>query len=257
MTTSGFRFGSASNMIALPEVQAGVSVSSERPSRDIVMLSGSRYVQTAKRAARTWEVALSPWSPPSVVGTLTVAAQGLLDEAWLLDEAGARANMLAPEFTAGVVGEWVQVSGYPDFKELPTPTAFTVYCRSGVRYRLTGVTKAAAGAVLGTTRTDYGSPVNIVAPAGTGARPFTVSLAPTYPQVEIAITSGLVAGLRLAQAVSGTTFADTGGFLPGQGTPCRVQVVDPARVLQMLPLLGHGLSDYTVTLREVGIPGVA
>jgi hypothetical protein len=257
MSASSLWVGPLGAMQQLDGVQAGRSVQAERPSSDLLTLGGARFVQVARRAPRTWQVSLSSWSSPVAAKWLTAAAQGLLGEVWLLDEASARANMLPPEFTAGRSGTQITVDGVPLYP-LPAATVVIVPLRSGIQYRLTGVTTAAAAAVLGTTKLGAAAAVNVVAPAGVGARTFTATLVPGSDLLlTITVSSALVTGLRLAQAITGSTYADTSGWLPGEGTPCKVQVVDPGRTVQLITTTGHAVSDYTVTLREVGLAGVA
>lgn len=261
---SGLWLGPYAGMVELDGVQAAVSVSHARPSRETVALTGSRFVQQASRSPREWSITLSPSGSPALVALLQMAAQGIVNgDLWFLDEAAARVNMLPPEFTAprtmsSTAGSVDSLTGLPTVANVPSGQVVVVPLRGGVNYRLSGITTSASGATIGTTKLGAAAAVNIVAPASSGSRWWSTTLAPaSAATLTVTISVSTVRNLRLVQAASGTTYADAATtWLPGQGTPCKVQVVDPERTLQQLLTAGHASQDATVTIREVGIPGV-
>jgi hypothetical protein len=259
-----FLLGQKGALATIPGVQRSVTVASERPSREDVTLDGTRVVQMGPRAPRSWSIALSPWTTPTTVARLEAAAQGLLGEVWLLDVAAARANMLPPEATAGTSGTLIAVPGFGAMFPVPSSTVITLPVLPSTNYRLSAYSSVASALTLATIRT-YTAADALVATtlwqsvAGTGVRdhPKTLLTGATVAYLTISVDAGAnpATALRVAQAVTGTTYADAGGFLPGRGTPCRVRVVDPQQVLQQV-VSGHGRSDFTVELREVGASGV-
>ncbi|MCR6706545.1 MAG: hypothetical protein NVV66_18280 [Cellulomonas sp.] len=261
---SGLWLGPYGGMVELDGVQAAVPVSQARPTREVVSLAGSRFVQRARRGPREWALTFAPWGAPGLIAVLQAAAQGIVNgDVWFLDEAAARVNMLPPEFTAprtmsSTAGSIDSLTGLPSLANVTTGQVVVMPLRGGVNYRLTGITTSTSGTTIGTTKLGAASAVNVVAPAGSGARWWSTTLAPgSATELTVTISVSTVRNLRLVQAVTGTTYADAATvWLPGQGTPCKVQVVDPERTLQQILTSGHGRQDATVTLREVGIPGV-
>jgi len=232
-------------------------VTAARASSDFNSVYGFRNVQRGGYAPREWVVTLTPWSTPGVASLLQAAAQGLLGDVWLWDLAGMRTNMLPPASTAGVSGTAIAVGSLPPLRPVTAGQVTKVPLRSGRNYSLTGYTTAASGTVLGTTKLGAASAVNFTAPAGSGSRQFTVALAPGSDLVlTLTVSSAVVTGLRLVEAVTGTTFADSLPWVAGQASPCKVSVVDPDAELHGWSSSGAPLADYTVTLREVGTPGV-
>lgn len=254
--SSAFMLGPLGAMVEVPGVQRGAARATTRAGSELVTLGGVRYVQRAGRVQRAWTLQVSPWTTPETVRWLQAAAQGLLGDLWLLDVASARANMFPSWATAGVTGTRIAVDGMP-LAPVPAGQEVEIPLFGGVEYRLTGVTTATAAATIGSTEVGSDPSVPLLAPAGAGARVFTETLTPGADDVlTVTISSAQVTGLRLAQAVSGSTYADAGGWLPGEDTPCRVVVDDVGRALQSLLTTGHGRSDYDpILLREVGTTG--
>lgn len=264
MTGPAFYVGPLGYLTPLDGVQRGAEVSYARPSSEIVTLGASRVVQVGARAPREWTLPMTPWSPPTLVAMLAAAAQGLLEDVWLLDVAAARANALPPVPPRAPVTR-IAVPGFGRMQALEVGDLVDLPVLAGVAYRLSCVTTATAGVsvmtltwrnVNGTTL----STVTLNAPLGTGAREAlsasVVAPADTYSAlVTVTAPAFTTTAPRLAMAAQADEFGDAGGFLPGEGTPCRVQVVDPTRTLQIVAS-GHGQADYTVTLREVGEPGL-
>jgi len=262
---SGLWLGPYAAMVELDGVQAGVATTTERPTSSRVALSGAQFIRQAPRAPRQWELSLAPWgTPDSTIALLHMAAQGCIDgDVWYLDESLARENMLPSEFTAprsasSWQGSMDSTTGLPAMPNVPAGQVVQVPVRAGVQYRLSGVTTSASGTVLGTTKLGTAAAVDVVAPSGSGSRWWSVVLTPASSvALAVTITASSVRNLRLVQAVSGSTFADAATtWQPGQGMPCRVQVLDPQRTLQLLLESGHGRSDRSVVLREVGVSGV-
>jgi hypothetical protein len=259
-----FLLGQMGSLATIPGVQRSVTVSSERSSREDVTLGGTRVVQVAPRAPRSWSITLSPWTTPATVALLEAAAQGLLGEVWLLDVAAARANMLPPEGTAGTSGTAIVVPGFGAMFPVPYSTVITLPVLPSTNYRFSAFSSIATTLTFATIRT-YTAAGGLVATsswqsvAGTGVRehPKVVTTGSTvaYLTITMAVSTYPATALRVAQATTGSTFADAGGFLPGRGTPCRVRVDDPQQVLQQV-VAGHGRSDFTIELREVGASGV-
>lgn len=257
MTEVGFLVGPLGSLQPLDGVQV-TTVAATRQYSEMTLLDGSRMVSQSENAPREWSIPLARWSSPTLVKWAAAAAQGLLGDVWLHDVAGARANMLPPSATAGRTGTRILVDGAVPLCPLVAGFTVQVPVRSGYRYRLSGTTTAASGSTLGSA-TGAGISAALTAPAGTTGQPraFTTTLIATSTgTLLITVSSAVVTGLRLAESVitGASLFADAGGWLPGAGSPCRVAVVDPAQTLQLL-LSGLALSDYDLTLREVGIPG--
>jgi hypothetical protein len=269
--SSAFMLGPLGAMVEVPGVQRGAARATTRAGSELVTLGGVRYVQRAGRVQRAWTLQVSPWTTPETVRWLQAAAQGLLGDLWLLDVASARANMLPSWATAGrpgtggtplVVGFATGVSLAP----LPVGQTVTVPIVASQRwYRLTGRTSATAGDTIMTTSMG-GLDVDVVAPAGVGTRDFELVRQAVYagalPTTYTAeVVSPYVTALRLAMdaryvVIDEPEFADAGGWLPGEDTPCRVVVDDVGRALQSLLTTGHGRSDYDpILLREVGTTG--
>lgn len=241
---AGFLFGPLGGMIPLV-VSTGVNVETTRAFSEFVSSGGVRYVQTGRAAPRTWQISRS-WQKPEWARLLSMAAHGLLSEPWLYDQAAARENMLPADRSAGQ-GTPVLVDGLP-FGAIPESQVVRVPVLAGRLY-----TVSAWGDYLPNTRVasyQLGtSPIQPVGtPPGSGSRHSAASfVSPTDTIATLRITQPLVAGLRLHEGPPDNK------FVSGYGTPCRVAVQDPARVLQMVTR--ETMSDYTVTLMEVGKPG--
>lgn len=81
--------------VALDGVQAGVGRESERPSSSGTSVGGVRHWQSARRAARSWDLDFG-MAGPEAVTALAIAAQGDGGDVMLWDESIARQNLLDP-----------------------------------------------------------------------------------------------------------------------------------------------------------------
>ncbi|KMM44855.1 hypothetical protein CWIS_13555 [Cellulomonas sp. A375-1] len=241
-------------------LQAGsLAVSGQRASREIVTMGSVRKVQRAARSLRSWSLAFSPWTEPDTVALLEAAAQGILADLWLYDIAAAQANMLPPEYTCGAGAAVAVGSPYGTLKAHTGSRVVTVPVRPSTTYRFSSVCATTSGSttlISVAFRTAAGVATGSGVTVSTSAQSATVTTSSTAAYAILTISSTLPhAGTRMAQATSGTTFADAGGFLPGQGSPTRVSITDPERVLQHLRAGAHGRSAYTFTALEVGKAG--
>lgn len=237
--------GAAVELDTVPEA----SVSSARATSDLVTMSGARYVQRSRFAPREWSLTLSPWSDPRVVRVVQAAAQGVLGDVWLWDLAACRVNMLSPHVAAGRGGVPLLVDGVPLF---PVSGGQHVPVRAFTSVTVSFWTDEAEGTPVLSWAWGAGADTSVVAPDGAGPRRGAVTLTPTvdtYLVLEVE-DGAAVTGLRVFEGQDDFT-----GWLPGQGSPCRVVVVDPEQTMHRFPVGGHGLSDWTVTVREVGAPG--
>jgi hypothetical protein len=134
---------------------------------------------------------------------------------------------------------------------LAAGTVVTVPLLGGRAYTVSAWSAHTSGQTVFTYKLGSGSTLNGTAPAGSGVRVTSVALAPSTDQtLTVTVGSGAnVSGLRVHEG------SPDGDWFPGHGSPCKVDVVDPQAALQLVDV-GHGLSDYTVSLQEVGIPGV-
>lgn len=248
MTDTAFLFGPLGYMQPLDQVQPGVTRAPSRARGELVTVGGVRYVQKAKHAPRQWDINLT-WKTPDVARLLMAAAQGILADCWLYDVAAARANMLPAHLTTGA-GATVLVAGMP-LGALAAGTVATVPLLAGRTYTVSAWSAHTSGQIVFTHKLGAGSTLNAAAPAGSGVRVTSVALTPSADQtLTVTVSSGAsVSGLRVHEG------APDGDWLPGHGTPCRVDVIDPQAVLQLVDD-GHGLTDYTVSIQEVGQPGV-
>jgi len=248
MTDTGFLFGPLGYMQALDQVRPGTTRAPSRARGELVTVGGVRYVQKARHAPRQWDIEYG-WKTPDVVRMLMAAAQGVLADCWLYDVAAARANMIPAYYTAGT-GTAVLVAGLP-LGAVAAGTVVTVPVLAGRTYTASAWSAHTSGQTVFTYKLGSGSTVNATAPAGSGARVTSASFTPSTDQtLTITVSSGAnVSGLRVHEG------SPDGTWLPGHGTPCRVDVIDPQAVLQLVAG-GHGLTDYTVSLQEVGQPGV-
>jgi len=245
---TAFLFGPLGYMQPLGEVRPGVTRAPSRARGELVTVGGVRYVQKARHAPRQWDIEYA-WITPDVVRILAAAAQGILADCWLYDVAAARANMLPAYLTAGP-GSPVLVAGLP-LGALAVGTVATVPVLAGRTYTVSAWSAHASGQAAFTYKLGAGATVNATAPAGSGVRVSSVSVIPPADQtLTVTVSAGAgVSGLRVHEG------APDGDWFPGHGTPCRVDVIDPQAVLQLVED-GHGVADYTISLQEVGIPGV-
>lgn len=243
--STGFSLMVGGKWVDLPDVQAGVPVSTERAESAFVSLLGARTIYRAPRASRSWDVRYV-WDSPTTVALLAHAASGLAGDVWLLDHAAARTNMLKPHQAVGPhTGPTISVDGI-SMGLLPLGTA-EVPVRQGVAYRLSGWTAATEGQLIGTCLVDAVA-TNIYAPPGAGPRPWSTSRTPAVDgPMTIIAADDQVTALRLVEEP-----VNHAAFMPGVGTPCRVSVADPAQTMQMLLAGEAPRSDWAITLREVG-----
>jgi hypothetical protein len=219
-------------------------------------MSGVQRIQVAAYAPRTWTVNGASLSPAGFRYLLTAAQPQMGLDLWLLDTAAARANMLHPSQTVGAfTANTVAVDGWPlpafsSGSGTDADVVLTIPVIGGQAYTLAIWTAATTGTVL----TYSGAASGSITGSGAGITRRTASLTPASSgTLTITVKGNLAAlssGLRLFEGAD-----DSVAWLPGHGTPCRVRVDDPTRALQFL-LSGQGLSDYSTTLREVGVPGV-
>ena len=126
----------------------------------------------------------------------------------------------------------------------------TQLLRGGVAYHFSGNTNRVAAAVLGTYDIGAGA-VNIIAPVGTGSRRFSVAFTPaTDVTATFTINRTTTVGSTALRLTEGSV--DLLGYLPGMKAVCQVSVSDPQQVLQWVLDGELPVSDYTVTLLEVG-----
>ena len=229
-------------------VQRGVSRKSDRPSSQTISLDGVRRRQQAKRSPRTWSLTFA-YKSPEVVQWLAVAASGVAGDVYLYDTSAAQINMLDPLDTVGA--DPTQPTVAVNTVQLRTFAAgytLTTRVRAGIAYHLQGVTTGTAASTLGTYNLGAGA-VNIIAPAGTGARGFSATFTPLTDAIVtvIIVVAGVTSGLRLTEGS-----LDMLGFLPGQKAVCQISVDDPDSVLDLLLDTQLSLSTHTVNLLEVG-----
>lgn len=241
---SGFYFGPLGAMQPV-EVSAGVSVASGRGFSELVTTGGVRYAQIGRSAPRTWTVGRL-WQNPSWAKLFNYASNGLLGDCWLYDVAKARENMIPARLCSGTDSA-VMVDGAP-MGGLIAGHEVTVPALVGRVYTVAVWSQAAQGATVAQYRLGSGAMVNISAPEGTGYRQCAASFVPSE---DTTITLKIP-----GTGTSGATIHEgppRGDFYATAGTPCKVAVQDPQRVLQML-LERDVRSDYEVTLMEVGRP---
>ncbi len=228
----------------LEGVAPGVTPTPNRPTNLFTTLGNTVYAQVARVAKRSWDFAFQ-WEDAEAARWLDYAATNP-GPVWLLDQNLATINMLTQAQTKGTAAS-ISVDGVL----MPTFAAGTSYSRKvrgGVAYHLSYTTFRTAGAVIGTYNAGAGS-VNIVAPAGSGARRGSVSFTPAADG-DVAITWTYAAVTTAARLTEGSL--DTLGFLEGRSTPCRVLVSDgvPTFNMTFADKLAVGDSSYTVT--EIG-----
>lgn len=175
MTTSVYLLNIAGKWLELPELQAGHKIVTVRPSSESVSLGGVVRTQRARSAARSWGFDFVQESPEAV-RWLTLAAQGLVGDVFLYDRAAAQVNMFDPRDCIGrdVLQPTILVNGLVPMRTFAAGYTLAMSLRAGVQYHLSGTTSHTAGATIGTYNIGAGA-VNIVAPAGTGARRWSTS----------------------------------------------------------------------------------
>lgn len=249
MTGSPYYLQLGGVWVQLDGIDPGVSYTSERPSSETVSVGGVRRTQVAGKAPRTWG-----WSMGNDVDQapmyLTLAAQGRIGDVYLYDAAAAQVNMLAPSDCDGedTTQPTIIVNSLIPMRTFAAGYTLTMSLRGAVTYHLSGTTSHTAAATLGTYNIGAGA-VNIVAPAGTGARRWTTSFTPAAAATVTVImtVAGVTSALRLTEGN-----VDSLGFVPGMKAVCQVSVSDPQQTLSMVFTTRLPLSDYAVVLREVG-----
>lgn len=248
--TSPFMLNVGGVWIPLTGVQRGVTRKADRPMSQFLTLGGTRYVQLGARAPRTWSLTYSA-KDQSALAWLAYAANGLAGDVWLLDRMAAQVNMLTPLTTYGLDSAQPTLAG-PDgvaMRTFAAVDAFTRLVREGQWYHLSGWTTATAGATLGVLTVGAETPVNVLAPAGSGARRWSVAFMPDADcEVEFAVSiAAKTTALRLTESS-----VDSTPWLDGMDTPCKVAVTDPDASLLLYREGSPPMSDYTVTVLEVG-----
>lgn len=243
---SAFLFGPLGSM--RPVIASrGVSVLHGRGFSEFVSSGGVRHVQAGRSAPRTWTLGRL-WKEPEWARLFGLAAHGLVGQCWIYDVAIARENMIPARLATD--GEpVVLVNGLP-MGGLIAGHEVTVPVLAGRVYTVAVWATGAPGSTAAQYKLGSGSYLNIVGPEGAGARQCAAAFTPAE---DTAVT------LRVPGAgVSGATVhegAPRGDFYATSGTPCKVAVQDPQRVLQLVTDQ-HIKSDYEVTLLEVGRPTV-
>lgn len=254
--------------IPLTGVARDTARTRDRGRSEWISSGGRRRVQFGPRVARSWALTYS-FKDPVHVKWLAEAAGGQAGPVWLLDRAAAQLNMLDPDSTAGRFngqpsiptenGIMSRTFEEPDQSVDLTPFIFSRKVRAGQWYHLSGWTSisdehlSGLGGDLGVIFIDDGVQYSILAeldvPAGTGSRPWSVTLrAPYDGDMGFTVrTAGVTTRLRLTEGS-----VDSMGFYPGQNTPCQVAVSDPDDVLHLYREDRPALASYTVELLEVG-----
>lgn len=241
---SGFYFGPLGGMVPLV-VAAGVQVETARASSEFVSSGGVRYVQRGRAAPRTWNVSRQ-WQEPEWARMLDLAAHGLIGESWLYDVAGARENMIPAYMTAGTGGT-VKVAGI-SLGAVSQTQLVRVPVLAGRLYTLSAWADYPVNTRVASYQINSDPVLPVGTPPGAGDRYSAASFTvPTDSIVSIRATQDRVSGLRLHDGPPDQA------FYAGHGTPCRVAVSDPGKVLQMVR--ETAFSDYDVTLQEVGKAG--
>ena len=225
-----------------------VPITTDRPGSVTTSLGGVVRTQVAPRSSRTWAMGAEEVDA-EFVRYLTLAAQGLVGDVFLYDAAAAQVNMLDPRDCIGrdALQPTILVGLVP-MRTFAAGYTLAMKLRAGVQYHLSGTTSHTAAATLGTYNLGAGA-VNIVAPAGTGARRWSISFTPAAAAtVTVIVTvAAKTSALRLTEGS-----VDSLGFVPGMKAVCQVSVSDPQQTLNMVSTDRLPLSDYSVTLREVG-----
>lgn len=236
--------------IPLAGVSLGPTRKADRPSSDLITLGGTRYMRFAQRAPRTWALAYAG-KDPSAVAWLRYAANGEAGTVWLLDRAAARANMLDPRTTYGLDAAQPTIvgpAGVPmrTFGAIPV---FTRMVRQDLWYHLSGWTTRTAATQLGVLTVGAEAPVSVVAPTGAGPRRWSIAFKPVADStVSFNVTTAAVTtALRLTESS-----VDSFPWIDGMNTPCKVAISDPDETLSLFQEDRPPVSDYTVTVWEVG-----
>lgn len=268
--------GEGGALVPIKGAQAGLSVSPARPGEDFTTVAGTRYAMEAYRSNRSWSIALSPWSDPSLVSVLRMAAAGVLRYGLLggpsLYTADSAAVNLLPDYIAdpsSPVGEWGAASGtinapidYGVSMTLPAYGSIgsVVWSRyipilPGTLYTLSAITAGAGTLYSVEVRNAAMSSVlttALTSPASAGsARALSVSFTTPSDGAWLRIARGATMPTSTGPRLVEGSDADYWYWQPGQGIPL-VQVLDPQYVIQSTAG-GKVRADFTVTLQEVGL----
>lgn len=250
-TRSPFYMLMNGNWIHLEGATPGVPVEVSRPSSSTTSLGGVVRTQRAPKSSRSWALGFM-FEDAATMRWLNHAASGMAGDVWLLDRAAAQVNMLDPRDCIGqdATLPLIDVEG-SQLYALPHLYKFTVKCRAGVTYWFGGTTTFAAAATIAAYQINDEASVPVVASPGTGARAFSTSFTPDV-DADVLIQMSLVssAGSTALRLTEGAV--DDVGFIPGQKAPCQVSVSDPQYTMNFAYDDALALSDYTVTLTEVG-----
>lgn len=230
----------------LEGVVPGVAVVPDRPSSEFRSLGNVRYVQVAAKVVRTWGLSFV-WEDAEASRWLDYAASNPSEVVWFWDTNLAQINCLDPADTKGASATLVTVDGIP----MPAFVAldgFTQKLRGGVTYYLSYTTTHTAATTIGTYNIGAGV-VNIVSPAGSGARRGSVSFTPAAA-VDAVVSWTVADKTSGARLTEGTV--DTLGFLEGRDTPCRVSVSDGASTYNRSSTTALPWADTSYVVSEVG-----
>lgn len=219
-------------------VSAGDATETARAQSEFVTSGGVRYAQRGRAAPRTWTVGRL-YQGPDWARLLSLAAHGLLPQCWLYGVAEARENMIPAQLAAGT-GVPVLVAGLP-MGALTVGHRVQVPVLAGRLYSVSAWCTA-AGQML-TYQMGAGPVVAVDSLNGSG----------TFTPLEDAILTVTVTGANVSGLRVHEGYFD-GTFHAGYGTPCKVAVHDPERTLHLVT--EQVRSDYTITLMEVGKPGL-
>lgn len=262
--------GALGSLREIPCPRAGRSVETLRGGSERVTLGGRRVVQKAARAPRTWSLELGSWAPPEQVAYLAACASGAIPGPLFLHLGEAASTNLLPATiaapgalgvtalgpvgaTVGVVLPLVGLVQSTAATQAAAAGAWsaTLPVRPSVALTLSAWASAAGAAVAWRTVNAAGAQVatgTVTAAAASGgfrgSSAFTPSSTAVGVQVRLPAGALRVGGLRLTE---GPHAAE---WLPGHGVP-QVVIDDPAQTLQLV-MPGRVLSDYSVTIREVG-----
>jgi hypothetical protein len=247
--TNAYALQIGGTWLEIDEVDLGSKFAGARAVSEWTSLGGVRRRQRSARMSRVWSWNLSSASAQTA-RWVVLAAQGLAGEVWLYDLAAAQANMLDPRDVVG------RVSGQPTIsvdgvamRTFAAGYTLTRKLRAAQIYTLSGWTSHTHGVAIGTYDVGAGA-VDIVAPAGAGSRYWEIVFTPTADVTAtfVVTVASKTSGLRLTEGAR----VDTIRFMPGENTPCQVSVDDPERTLKFLFSGQLPLTDYTVSLVEVG-----
>lgn len=243
-TRSPFSLRINGTWVRLEGVTPGAGRTVERARSEFETVDGHRYAQQAPRGNREWSLDWR-YASPAAVAAVAVAAEAPGD-VWLHDASAAAANMLDLRDCYGhaPAAPLVNCSGIP-LRMIQAATTITTPVRGGVAYSIGGWSTRAVGVQLATCIFPGGS--TFLNSAGPTARAWSFFTPAIDGDLQVVLSgSGWAAtGLQLVEGALPPT------WLAGERAVCKVAVADPGRTLQLVRG-GRGLSDYSMTLREVG-----